>query len=190
VPAPISPPNSPDSKRDESAVAAARPRRTPSPDDSPGNDRPFRPDPSDPDAHIGARETSAAALSSASTVRPMQVKPGCTFRGIVAGEIPSTTIAETDRAIAFMDINPVTEGHALVVPREHASDLGRRPRRPRRVRTAVPGDPYVCRGIRRPATWTRSPESELASLDPTFWLPIRRETRERARSSARPTRRD
>jgi histidine triad (HIT) family protein len=32
-------------------------------------------------------------------------------------------IAETDRAIAFMDINPVTEGHALVVPREHASDL-------------------------------------------------------------------
>lgn len=53
----------------------------------------------------------------------MQVKPGCTFCGIVAGEIPSTTIAETDRAIAFMDINPVTEGHALVVPRAHASDL-------------------------------------------------------------------
>ena len=53
----------------------------------------------------------------------MQVKPGCTFCGIVAGEIPATTIAETDRAIAFMDINPVTEGHALVVPREHASDL-------------------------------------------------------------------
>lgn len=53
----------------------------------------------------------------------MPVKPGCTFCGIVAGEIPSATIAETDRAIAFMDINPVTEGHALVVPREHALDL-------------------------------------------------------------------
>ena len=37
--------------------------------------------------------------------------------------MPSITIAETDQAIAFMDINPVTPGHALVIPRSHATDL-------------------------------------------------------------------
>lgn len=53
----------------------------------------------------------------------MTVDPECIFCGIVAGEIPSTTIAETERAVAFMDINPATHGHALVVPRAHAVDL-------------------------------------------------------------------
>ena len=33
------------------------------------------------------------------------------------------TIAESERAIAFMDINPMTPGHALTVPRSHADDL-------------------------------------------------------------------
>jgi histidine triad (HIT) family protein len=47
----------------------------------------------------------------------------CIFCGIVAGDIPSTRVAETDRAIAFMDINPGTTGHLLVVPREHSTDL-------------------------------------------------------------------
>lgn len=47
----------------------------------------------------------------------------CVFCGIIAGDIPATTIAESDRAVAFMDINPVTPGHALVVPRSHALDL-------------------------------------------------------------------
>jgi histidine triad (HIT) family protein len=47
----------------------------------------------------------------------------CIFCAIVAGAISSTTIAQSERAIAFMDINPVTDGHALVVPRAHATDL-------------------------------------------------------------------
>jgi histidine triad (HIT) family protein len=47
----------------------------------------------------------------------------CIFCGIVAGEVASTTIAQSERAIAFMDINPATPGHALVVPRSHATDL-------------------------------------------------------------------
>ena len=47
----------------------------------------------------------------------------CLFCKIVSGEIPSTRIAEDDRTIAFMDINPATRGHVLVVPREHAQDL-------------------------------------------------------------------
>jgi histidine triad (HIT) family protein len=47
----------------------------------------------------------------------------CLFCGIVAGTIPSQQVAENDRAIAFMDINPATRGHLLVVPRTHSTDL-------------------------------------------------------------------
>jgi histidine triad (HIT) family protein len=47
----------------------------------------------------------------------------CLFCGIVAGTIPSTQVAENDRAIAFMDISPATPGHLLVIPRTHSTDL-------------------------------------------------------------------
>jgi histidine triad (HIT) family protein len=50
--------------------------------------------------------------------------PDCLFCKIVAGEIPGTIVAEDERTVAFMDINPATRGHALVVPRRHAADLG------------------------------------------------------------------
>ena len=53
----------------------------------------------------------------------MSTESDCIFCGIVAGAVPSTTIARSERAIAFMDINPVTPGHALVIPRAHAVDL-------------------------------------------------------------------
>jgi histidine triad (HIT) family protein len=49
--------------------------------------------------------------------------PDCLFCAIVAGSIPSETIDSDERTIAFMDINPATPGHALVVPREHTADL-------------------------------------------------------------------
>ncbi len=49
--------------------------------------------------------------------------PDCIFCAIVAGELPATRIASTERAIAFMDINPATRGHALVIPRAHARDV-------------------------------------------------------------------
>ena len=47
----------------------------------------------------------------------------CLFCKIVAGEIPSTRVEEDERTVAFMDINPATRGHLLVVPRRHAGDL-------------------------------------------------------------------
>ena len=50
-------------------------------------------------------------------------EPGCLFCKIVAGAVPATVIAEDERTIAFMDINPATRGHALVIPRAHARDL-------------------------------------------------------------------
>jgi histidine triad (HIT) family protein len=49
--------------------------------------------------------------------------PDCLFCKIVAGELPATIVAEDERTIAFMDINPATRGHALVIPRTHARDL-------------------------------------------------------------------
>jgi histidine triad (HIT) family protein len=49
--------------------------------------------------------------------------PDCLFCGIVAGSIPSETIDSDERTVSFMDINPATPGHALVVPREHSADL-------------------------------------------------------------------
>ncbi len=48
---------------------------------------------------------------------------GCIFCKIVAGELPATIVDQDERTIAFMDINPATRGHALVVPRVHATDL-------------------------------------------------------------------
>ncbi|MGN6188001.1 MAG: HIT family protein [Conexibacter sp.] len=47
----------------------------------------------------------------------------CLFCKIVAGELPATIVDEDARTLAFMDINPATRGHALVIPRTHATDL-------------------------------------------------------------------
>lgn len=45
------------------------------------------------------------------------------FSRIVAGEIPSYKIAEDERFYAFLDINPLTKGHTLVIPREETDYL-------------------------------------------------------------------
>jgi histidine triad (HIT) family protein len=50
-------------------------------------------------------------------------EPDCIFCKIVARELPAQIVAEDERTLAFMDINPATRGHALVIPRAHADDL-------------------------------------------------------------------
>ncbi len=40
------------------------------------------------------------------------------FSKIVSGEIPSYKVAENDRYLAFLDINPLNEGHTLVIPKK------------------------------------------------------------------------
>jgi histidine triad (HIT) family protein len=47
----------------------------------------------------------------------------CLFCGIVAGEVPAQIVDSDEDTVAFMDINPATRGHALVVPRRHSADL-------------------------------------------------------------------
>ena len=47
----------------------------------------------------------------------------CIFCKILAGELPASIVDEDERTIAFMDINPASDGHALVIPRVHAANL-------------------------------------------------------------------
>ncbi len=47
----------------------------------------------------------------------------CIFCKIVAGEIPSINVYENQHVLAFMDINPVSTGHVLVIPKGHWRDL-------------------------------------------------------------------
>ena len=47
----------------------------------------------------------------------------CLFCAIVAGEIPATTVLETDRILAFRDINPQAPTHILVISKVHYPDV-------------------------------------------------------------------
>ncbi len=47
----------------------------------------------------------------------------CIFCRIVGGEIPCFKLYEDALTLAFMDINPAGEGHALVIPKAHAADV-------------------------------------------------------------------
>jgi histidine triad (HIT) family protein len=47
----------------------------------------------------------------------------CLFCGTVSGAVPSVGIAEDDTTYAFMDINPGSDGHLLVIPKRHSRDL-------------------------------------------------------------------
>ena len=47
----------------------------------------------------------------------------CIFCKIVAGELPAAVVASDERALAFLDINPATRGHTLVIPRAHVRDI-------------------------------------------------------------------
>ncbi len=53
----------------------------------------------------------------------MSTETDCIFCKIIAGEIPCFKIYEDGHTLAFMDINPANEGHALVIPKEHAVDV-------------------------------------------------------------------
>lgn len=47
----------------------------------------------------------------------------CLFCRIVAGEVPATVVAETERTVAFRDVAPQAPTHVLVVPRDHHADV-------------------------------------------------------------------
>lgn len=47
----------------------------------------------------------------------------CLFCGIVEERVPSFSVHKDERTVGFLDVNPATPGHLLVVPRRHARDL-------------------------------------------------------------------
>ncbi|KAM0751045.1 HIT-like protein [Meredithblackwellia eburnea MCA 4105] len=49
--------------------------------------------------------------------------PNCIFCKIIAGQIPSFKLVETDKTFAFLDIGPLSKGHALVIPKYHGAKL-------------------------------------------------------------------
>ena len=49
--------------------------------------------------------------------------PNCIFCKIIAGKIPCHKIYEDEHVLAFLDIGPLTKGHALVIPKGHYANL-------------------------------------------------------------------
>jgi histidine triad (HIT) family protein len=89
----------------------------------------------------------------------------CLFCGIVAGDAPAQIVDSDEHTVAFMDINPATPGHALVVPRNHSTDLMDVPdedlertmvaarRLARRMEETLEPDGYNILNACRPAAW-------------------------------------
>jgi histidine triad (HIT) family protein len=89
----------------------------------------------------------------------------CLFCGIVAGDMPAQIVDSDENTVAFMDINPATRGHALVVPRRHSTDLMDVPeedlastmvaarRLARRMEETLKPDGYNILNACRPAAW-------------------------------------
>ena len=51
----------------------------------------------------------------------------CIFCKIINGEIPSFKVYEDDKVFAFEDINPIAQGHTLIIPKVHAENLWEMP---------------------------------------------------------------
>jgi histidine triad (HIT) family protein len=47
----------------------------------------------------------------------------CIFCKIVKGEIPSFKVYEDEHVFAFADINPISDGHTLIIPKKHAENI-------------------------------------------------------------------
>lgn len=47
----------------------------------------------------------------------------CIFCKIIKGEIPSYTIYEDELVKVFLDVNPLTNGHTLIIPKKHYKNL-------------------------------------------------------------------
>jgi len=57
--------------------------------------------------------------SSSSSSETGDAKTQCIFCAILGGQIPSYSIAENNENLAVLEINPISQGHALVLPKKH-----------------------------------------------------------------------
>ncbi len=51
------------------------------------------------------------------------MEDNCVFCKIIEGEIPSHKVYEDENVVAFLDTNPVSKGHTLVVPKKHVENI-------------------------------------------------------------------
>ena len=56
-------------------------------------------------------------------MRPAMNADDCIFCKMVAGQIPVTKIYEDELVLAFLDIGPISDGHTLVIPKQHFEEL-------------------------------------------------------------------
>jgi histidine triad (HIT) family protein len=89
----------------------------------------------------------------------------CLFCGIIAGDVPAEIVDSDEHTVAFLDINPATRGHSLVVPRTHSTDLMNVPeddlvrtmsaarRLAARITKALTPDGFNVLNACRPAAW-------------------------------------
>ena len=47
----------------------------------------------------------------------------CVFCAIASRQVPASVIYEDEKVLGFLDINPLTEGHTLIIPKYHAEDV-------------------------------------------------------------------
>ncbi len=59
--------------------------------------------------------------------RALDSRMNCIFCKIVKGDIPSFKLIETDTVFSFLDINPLSRGHALVIPKHHCEKFHQLP---------------------------------------------------------------
>lgn len=75
---------------------------------------------------MGIRRDTSLSREKRSHIQNMikeETMEECIFCKIIKGEIPSFKIYEDDKVFAFEDINPISEGHTLLIPKIHARDL-------------------------------------------------------------------
>lgn len=60
-------------------------------------------------------------MRTSQTSQPTSTGQGCVFCSIVSGEITSYKINENKKALAVLEINPVSKGHTIIIPKEHVS---------------------------------------------------------------------
>lgn len=60
-------------------------------------------------------------LKQNNLIKSGDISQQCVFCSIIYGDIPSTKIGENEKAIAVLELNPISKAHAIIIPKEHIS---------------------------------------------------------------------
>ena len=68
-------------------------------------------------------------LKQNNLIKDQQENPQqCVFCSIVSGKIPTNKIDESEKAIAVLEINPISKAHTIIIPKEHVSSSDKLPK--------------------------------------------------------------